>query len=389
MPFAYIENVDDYRMMMSKDEFDTFFKRACDNTISKTECDLSFDIVSKVFFRNKQTKDIQSDEFTKIVDLNIECLQKTFNNKVYICNQLTNEEILQCIEDMTMLYNIIDYCIQNVDTWSMMTNEDRYTFFEMNKWMNKIGSIFLKLNKFAYELYRRLVIVFNKYTDITTFTGVSNEESYSDKFYFMYHLYYMMELFKVSKNNIESQPSVSRDVFVNTGKYVHISLDICFEMFDYLRKNQDEIDFNLLLDNYIIHSFDVLSTFFTSEHKMTDYIQKEPYYRGIFNYMKFIERNIHQIYHEGMTHELYLKMYESIKNARIISQSNNTVFIDHRIIQNIETMMNHIIEKKKMNYIDHYFIRIRCSYIIHRIQQVRYTDLSDFTQKKFNMMTSF
>jgi hypothetical protein len=182
---------------------------------------------------------------------------------------------------------------------------------------------------------------------------------------------------------------VSRDVFVNTGKYVHISIDICFEMFHYLHLNQDETDFNLLLDNYIIHSFDTLSIHFSNDHKMTDYTQKEPYYKGIFNYMKFIERNIHQFYHEGMTHELYLKMYESAKNARIISQSNNTVFIDHRIVQHIETMINHIIEKKSMNHIDHYFIRIRCSYVIYRIQQVKFIELSDFTQKKFNMMTSF
>ncbi len=384
MPIAYIDNIDDHRKMMTEEEFNVFFKTACDNTISKTECDMSFDIVSKVFFRNKQVKDIQSNEYMKIVNLNIESLQKVFDNKLYICNQLTSDEIYQCIDDMTNLYDIIYHSFQNIDSWSTMNIEDTYVFFEISNWLKKIGNTFLRLNKFAYELYRRIALLFNKYTD-NSFMGVSNEESNSDKFYFLYHLYYMIELFKVSKNNMDSQPMVERQLFVNTGKYVYLSLDICMDMFKYLRENEDELDFNLLLDNYIIHSFDVLSLYFTSDHKMTDYVQKERYYKGIFNYMKFIGDNIHQMYHEGMTHALYLKMYEAVKNARIISQSNNTVFIDHRIIQQIETMMNHIIEKKSMNHIDHYFIRIRCSYIMYRIQQVRFMEHSDFSQK----MSSF
>jgi hypothetical protein len=388
MPFAYIDNIDDHRMMMTEEEFNVFFKTACDNTISKTECDMSFDIVSKVFFRNKQLKDIQTYEYTKIINLNIESLQKVFDNKLYICNQLTNEEINQCIDDMTKLYDIVYHSYQNIHSWSTMSSEDIYTFFEMSNWLNKIGNTFLRLNKFAYELYRRIALIFNKYTN-STFMGVSNEESNSDKFYFLYHLHYMRELFKVSKNNMDSQPTVERNLFVNTGKYVYLSLDICMDMFKYLRENEDELDFNLLLDNYIIHSFDVLSLYFTTEHKMTDYVQKQHYYKGIFNYMKFIADNIHQMYHEGMTHALYLKMYEAVKNARIISQSNNTVFIDHRIIQNIEMMMCHIIEKKSMNHIDHYFIRIRCTYIMYRIQQVRFMEHSDFSQKRCDMMTSF
>ena len=266
------------------------------------------------------------------------------------------------------------------NTWTRMDNSDRYMFYDMSLLMKYIGNTFYQLNKSVYDIYRRIVFIFNKYTD-TSFRGVSSTESKNDQFYFLYHIYYMNKLFQISLSNRESQPDVDRKEFVNTSNYVIDSLDISFKMFQFLDDNKSETDFNFLLQNYIIYSFDVISHYFFDGNKMTDSIKKQPYYRGIFNFMKFIEENIHQMYQEGMTHSLYLKMYEAVKNAKIISNSKNTVFINHHIFEQIETMMNHIIHKKSMNTIDHYFIRIRCSFILHRINQVYFEEHDDLREK--------
>ena len=125
-----------------------------------------------------------------------------------------------------------------------------------------------------------------------------------------------------------------------------------------------------------------MSEYFFHDEKMTDYSTKETFYRGISNCLKFVEQNIHMMYQEGMTHELFVKMHEMVKAANIISKSNNTIFVDNHILQHIQTMLNHTIEKKRMNPIDHYFIRIRCSYMLLRIQKVQFESLSDFTEKR-------
>ena len=82
---------------------DQIWTKAMENTLTRYECDIAFEIVSKSFFRNMHMKDIHYTEFTKIVDFNIECLQKIFDNKVYICNKLTSDEIHQCVEWMTRI----------------------------------------------------------------------------------------------------------------------------------------------------------------------------------------------------------------------------------------------------------------------------------------------
>lgn len=371
MSFNVITDVEALRSTMDNEVFDSVMKKARGNTITKAECDISFDLASKVFFHFKHLKDITNCDYEKKIDLCIGTIQKVFENRFSILNQMSMEEADYCLHLWNDLYD------------SMKNREFSFVSYitEIYSTLQQTNSIVLKSNKSFSDIYSKLIFIFNKYTDYG-FMGVSEDESRNDKICFMTHLYYVIKMFEISKSNIISQPSLSSKDFVNTGAYIIHIMDICFKLFHYLDDSSTESDFHYLLDNYIMFSFDLISEYFFHDEKMTDYSTKKTYYSGIFNCIKFVEKNIHMMYQEDMTHELFVRMSEMVKAANIISKSNNTIFIDNRILLQIQTMLNHTIEKKRMNPIDHYFIRIRCSYMLLRIQKIQFESLSDFTEKR-------
>ncbi len=379
MSYRVITDIDALRSTMDEASFEIFMDKARGNTITKANCDISFDIASKVFFHFQHLKDIGNDEYEKKINLTLETIQKVFLHQFSIIENMDLTDVEYCIYH---LYHLYHYVKEDLNSFY---NVDHHIFMMIHQTLSKINPYIMKLKKSFSDIYSRMIYTYNKYTN-DDFCGVSEEEGRFDQINFLTNLYYVIRMFEISKENVFSQPDVPVSEFVNTGKYIIDMVEFCFSLFQYLHDNQTETDFHLLLDNYIMYSFDLISDkFFTDEYKMTDYSTKETYYKGILNCMKFVEKNIHCMYQEGMSHELFVKMNEMVKSANIISRSNNTVYVDHHVLQQISTMLSHIVDKKRMNPVDHYFIRIRCSYLIHRIQQVQFESLSDFSQKMQTM----